>query len=256
MSWVLLDDNFPHHPKTVAAGREAGWLFVCGLAYCRKYHTGGSIPRAALSTLGAGANPRRLVEALVSVGLWDACEAGWEVHDYGRIYADEQDKAAHDEQQQDRVGLRRVRQEAGRKGGLAKASKSGLANGKQNSTFASAEDGMDRNGASDHFLEEKKREADFAAFWQAYPRKDGKQAARSEWMRLKPTDDQQRQMAADLERRCRSSQWLKDGGQFIPHARTYLHQRRFEDGFDERPHVTERTINVIRGFEDVNKETA
>src|SRR5687768_1459213 len=109
MAWVLIDDNFPHHPKTVDAGKEAGWLFVCGLAYCRKYHTGGVIVRAALPALGAGSNPRRLVDALVRVGLWDVCESGWNVHDYHQIYADEADKAERDQQQQERVGIRKIR---------------------------------------------------------------------------------------------------------------------------------------------------
>jgi hypothetical protein len=45
-----------------------------------------------------------------------------------------------------------------------------------------------------------------------------------------------------------SSQWLKEGGQFIPHARTYLHQKRWEDGFEEVPRLSERSVNVLKGF--------
>lgn len=78
----------------------------------------------------------------------------------------------------------------------------------------------------------EKKEIEFEAFWLAYPRKDGKQAARAEWNRLSLDAEAQLQIASDLERRCRSAQWQKDGGQFIPHARTYLHQKRWLDGFE------------------------
>lgn len=243
MAWVLVDDNLPNHPKVVQAeeiAKGSGWLFICALCYCRRYHTGGFIPRGALPTLGAGVQPRRMVEALIAVRLFDEADAGFAVHDYDGFYADEDDKAK-------RAAIRELRRDAGRKGGVESA-KTRVSSTHGASAFASSKEGVGRDGVSDHFLEEKKREADFANFWQAYPRKDGKQAAKTEWMRLKPTDDQQRQIAADLERRKQSTQWMKDGGQFIPHARTYLHQRRFEDGFTETPRLTERTLNVIKGF--------
>jgi hypothetical protein len=242
MAWVLVDDNLPNHPKVVQAtemAASAGWLYLCGLCYCRRYHTGGFIPRAALPSIGVARGHRKSVDALVAVGLWDAADGGFAVHDYAGFYADEDDKAAKEE-------TSRQRREAGRRGGLSRA-----ASAKQNADFASSKGGEVWSGSSDHLLEEKKRQADFANFWAAYPRKDGRQAALTEWQRLKLSDEQQKAIASDLERRGNSSQWLKDGGQFIPHARTYLHQRRWEDGFEERPRLSERTINVIKGFEDV-----
>jgi hypothetical protein len=242
MAWALIDDDFPNHPKVVQAGTDAAWLFVCGLCYCRKYHTGGFIPAKALASLGAGGGHKRLATALVSAGLWDGAEDGFSVHDYAGFYADEDDKAMKD-------AVRQQKREAGRKGGL-ESGKSRVSNTHGASHGASSTGGMGWSGDLDHLLEEKKRDADFGNFWAAYPRKDGKQAARVEWVRLKPSDDEQKAIAADLERRGRSSQWLKDGGQFIPHARTYLHQRRWEDGFTERPRLSERTVNVIKGFED------
>lgn len=80
---------------------------------------------------------------------------------------------------------------------------------------------------------EEKRDADFESFWVRYPRKDGKQGARVEWHRIDPDEAAQRQIAADVDLRSRGPQWTKDGGQFIPHAKTYLHQRRWEDGYTE-----------------------
>lgn len=240
MSWVLLDDNFPNHPKAVQAGPVAAYLFVCGLCYCRKYNTGGFIPGKVIPTLGVSTNPRRMVDALVIAGLWDRAEGGFAVHDYAGFYADEDDKSARQD------AISKARSDAGKRGFQAKQAKR-----KQTLDFASSTGGNGTEWSSDHLLEERKQEADFGNFWAAYPKKDGKQAARTEWHRLKLTDDEQKAIAADLERRSSSSQWLKDSGQFIPHARTYLHQKRWEDGFEERPRLSERTVNVIKGFEDV-----
>lgn len=232
MSWVLLDDNFPNHPKAVKAGPLGRDLFVSGLCYCRRFYTCGFIPTEALRSLGV-VNPKRLAAVLVTVGLWDEAVGGYQVHDYQTIYADAEDK------------LRKVVNSAnGRKGGIESQRLN-----KIRSTAGGDGIGV---GSSDLLLEEKKREADFETFWQHYPRHDGKQAARIEWNRIKPDLETQRVMIADLERRSRSAQWLKDGGQFIPHARTYLHQRRWEDGFVERPRLAERTVNVLKGFEEAS----
>jgi hypothetical protein len=72
-------------------------------------------------------------------------------------------------------------------------------------------------------------EASFDAFWMAYPRKTNKQAARKAWDRLKPGDDLLKTMLAAIERQRRSPQWVKDGGQYIPHPSTWLNGRRWED---------------------------
>ena len=66
----------------------------------------------------------------------------------------------------------------------------------------------------------------FAEFWAAYPRKVGKAQAEKSWAKQKP--DLNVCLEA-LERDKRSPQWSKDNGQFIPHASTWLNQRRFED---------------------------
>lgn len=247
MAWVLIDDNFPLHPKVMDAGPVAAYLFVCGVCYCRRFHTGGFIPKRAIATLGVSTNPKRMIVALVAAGLWKEADGGFRIHGYEGMYFDEDDKAQRD-------AVAKQRREAGRRGGLKsgeiRASKTQGA-----STFASSEGGNGSGECSSQFLEEKKREADFGNFWAAYPRRDAKQKAREAWMKLAPTDDQQRQIAADLDRRGRSAQWMKDSGQFIPLAATYLNQRRWEDGFVERPRLAERTINVVKGF-GVDEEIA
>jgi hypothetical protein len=82
MPWVRLDDQFPDHPKIDQAGPLAGWLYVCGLAYCNRQLTDGFIPKATMPRLSTVPAPAKHAAALVAAGLWDAVEGGWQVHDY------------------------------------------------------------------------------------------------------------------------------------------------------------------------------
>lgn len=67
----------------------------------------------------------------------------------------------------------------------------------------------------------------FETFWKLYPKKVSKAAAIKAWAKLKQSDMDQAMQA--LPSHCMSSQWTKDGGQFIPNAATWLNARRWED---------------------------
>jgi len=82
MAWVYLDDQFPDHPKVVAAGGDAAWLFVSMLCYARRFATEGFIPDAQITRLTDRRSPRRLAQKLVSVGLLHLSDGGWTIHDY------------------------------------------------------------------------------------------------------------------------------------------------------------------------------
>jgi len=113
MPWVKLDDKFPDHPKVVAAGPMAGWLYICGLAYANRMLTDGFIPTAQVRRLVDIRGTQALADRLVEVGLWHQMEGGYQIHDYLE-YQPSKD-AAED--------ISRARAEAGRKGGKQKASK-------------------------------------------------------------------------------------------------------------------------------------
>lgn len=82
MAWVYLDDQFPDHPKVVAAGDAAAWLFVCGLAYCKRYNTAGRIPKAQVPKLTSSRGPIKLAARLADVKLWIDRGDHYAVHDY------------------------------------------------------------------------------------------------------------------------------------------------------------------------------
>ncbi len=88
MAWVYLDDQFPDHPKVVAAGDAAAWMFVCGLAYCKRYATGGRIPKGQVTKLTGSRSAAKLAVALCappagySSGLWEDHGDYFLVHDF------------------------------------------------------------------------------------------------------------------------------------------------------------------------------
>lgn len=72
-------------------------------------------------------------------------------------------------------------------------------------------------------------EAMFERFYSAYPRHLGKAAAHRAWMRLKPTADLLKRMAAALNAQKQSESWQRENGRYIPYPATWLNQRRWED---------------------------
>lgn len=88
--------------------------------------------------------------------------------------------------------------------------------------------------------------ARFEKFWAVYPRKVGKDAAWKEWLRRSPDDDLTDRMVAKVMEQRASAQWLKDGGQYIPHPRTWLHQGRWEDEATAIPQLKQQTVNNLQ----------
>ncbi len=69
----------------------------------------------------------------------------------------------------------------------------------------------------------------FDRFWEAYPKKVAKEAARKAFAKHKPDEALLNTMLSALETQKESDQWTRDNGQFIPHASTWLNQKRWED---------------------------
>ena len=229
MAWVMLDDNFPNHPNATQAGPVAAYLYVCGLCYCRRFHTDGFIPKHAIASLGVSTRPIRMIHSLVEAGLWDITDGGWKVHDYQEFYTDAYDKEKKVERRQN-----------GRKGGIESSRLNKIP----------PEPGGVGTGVVLSSSTPKKEELAlaFESFWNSYPRADGRMAAFEKWLKLSPDSETRTLIMADVERRRGSPQWLKDKGQFIPHASTYLHQRRWQDGHKEAPQrlMSDSAVTVFK----------
>ena len=92
----------------------------------------------------------------------------------------------------------------------------------------------------------------FDAFWLAYPKKVGKQAALKAWSKLKPDAELTQTILQAVEYQRKSAQWKRDGGQYIPNPATWLNQGRWED---ELPNSKGGTDFLLRSImEDLTND--
>lgn len=69
----------------------------------------------------------------------------------------------------------------------------------------------------------------FDQFWKLYPRKANKGSAEKAWKKLAVTPALLNLMLTALAKQATSIDWLKSGGQYIPHPSSWLNARRWED---------------------------
>jgi hypothetical protein len=69
----------------------------------------------------------------------------------------------------------------------------------------------------------------FSTFWSIYPRKQSKQEALRNYLKLQPNLELQDRILQALHEQKASDQWSRDEGRFIPLPSTWLHQQRFND---------------------------
>lgn len=71
--------------------------------------------------------------------------------------------------------------------------------------------------------------ADFERFWSIYPKRRSKADAFKAWLQLKPDQELVTTILAAVERWSRSTEWRKDGGQFIPYPASWLRAHGWQD---------------------------
>lgn len=74
---------------------------------------------------------------------------------------------------------------------------------------------------------QQQKDERFETFWKLYPRKAAKAAAEKAFHALKPSKAMYELMLKGLEEQKKSAQWQDP--QYIPHAATWIRQRRWED---------------------------
>ena len=90
---------------------------------------------------------------------------------------------------------------------------------------------IEKNRKEKNRKEQETRASGFEKFWEEYPRKEKKTAARQKWEHLDPDDALQEKILADIALKKTTEAWREDGGRYIPQPTTYLNQRRWEDEF-------------------------
>jgi hypothetical protein len=105
-----------------------------------------------------------------------------------------------------------------------------LGNRGQSSEVEHLEPSLNFNRKNKPSLKEKK-EKDFDKFWKSYPRKIAKAKAKTAFMRLYKEMPEIEELLSILERHKASKQWKQS--EYIPHASTWLNQKRWEDEVEE-----------------------
>lgn len=110
MAWFKVDDQLAFHPKTAAAGNAAMGLWVRAGSYASAHLTDGFIASAIALAMANECD----ADALVTVGLWDRVEGGYQFHGWDEWQPDAEDEKRRREERSEK---RRI---AGRKGAAAR----------------------------------------------------------------------------------------------------------------------------------------
>lgn len=82
MTYFRIDDTFWSHPKTYTVSMAARGLWATAGAWSCCYLTDGYIPTASLKIIAGGTPTKRLVDELVTAGLWIDVGDGWQFHQW------------------------------------------------------------------------------------------------------------------------------------------------------------------------------
>jgi len=124
MPWVKISDDFPKNVKVISAGLEARALYVTALCHCNEKLTDGFVDPLflpALAMITGITDLEGCIDKLLEVGLWEAIDGGYIVHDY-HDYNPTKEQA---------LKTREERAKAGQKGGIKSAASKTQAKPKQ-----------------------------------------------------------------------------------------------------------------------------
>jgi len=230
MAWITLSDDYCDHPKFTPLSDGAFRLWHQVLGFCRKYQTDGMVPIATLRAFKAY-SPKRVRELTTpwrpgAEPLWHDVEGfGVQLHDYLDW------NPSKDEDNERRTGskerMRQMREERRRSTGVPPVS----ANITQTDGICShdvTDQGEGRERIVLDLQKKEERRSAFDDFWEAYPRKVGKEAARRAWQKSRRDTDLATILDA-LAWQTQQDSWLRNGGQYVPHPATWLNQGRWED---------------------------
>ncbi len=84
----------------------------------------------------------------------------------------------------------------------------------------------------------------FEQFWIAYPKRMGRDEALHAWRRIDWQKVTFEQIVEALGQHCRSLQWQKDGGQYIPRAAKWINERRWNEVLSEHAVLPKSPPNI------------
>ena len=225
MSWVKLDDQFTDHPKVVKAGPMAAWLFVCGLAYCGRFLTDGTIPKEQVRRLADIDDPMTHAAKLVSVGLWHETSDGFQVNDYLEY------NPAGDKVRAERSAAKE-RMSRHRSAELQPNNERSSSSPSPSPSLSNPKECVKKHTPESEPVRVRCSQSDFEEFWQAFPNKKAKDDAWKAWQKLAPDTALRATLLLAIVKAKDCDQWQRN---IIPHPATWLNGRRWCDELQPPP---------------------
>lgn len=228
MSWFRVDDHLHSHSKAVRAGTEAMGLWILAGSWAAAEESDGWVPGYMLARL-AGVGADDLAERLVRAGLWEPAEQGgdagytfhqWEEHQPTRAQLEAK-------REQARERMRRARGQGGDVRTNGASTSQSVTPTRPDPTRPTKTPAADTS-------------ADFATWWETYPRKTGKDAAARAYAKARKSADADALMAG-LANACAVWRAERTEAKFIPHPATWLNQGRWQDEQPSLPGTADDT---------------
>ena len=251
MAWLQVHQTLKDHRKLFDAADEleitpphmmgllvSFWLWA--LDNAPKGDLAGITPRMIARAAQWDGEPEKLAETLIRAGWIDENEDGaLEIHDWYE-YAGKL------------IDQRQAEKERSARRRAAAASSSDDTQDDQTPTAGQPPDATPTTGGKsrvDQSREKKGRvtpptpsdegdgagkkspvEVRFDEFWNAYPKKVGKQYALKAWRKIEPTAELHEAIMQAVNAQKHSEQWRRDNGRFIPNPATWLNGGYWENG--------------------------
>jgi hypothetical protein len=117
---------------------------------------------------------------------------------------------------------------------------------------ATLEDKPSKSGPRSPF-KSRRQEQLFDEFWERYPKKRSKGQAERAWVKIKPDEQLFEAIMTGLDKANASTEWQKDGGQYIPHPSSWLNAKGWEDEYEPVQHTTAKVTRLPRAFETLRQ---
>jgi hypothetical protein len=251
MSWVRLDDAFPSHRKVRRLSDAAFRMHVSALCWSSKYLTDGHISTEDISMvtdLDDRSDPEifhSVTKELVQRGLWHDSDhpcpdcptagEGWVIHNYLDL-----NPSSDVVQKQRQLATDRQRRSRERRHGVSTDTDTTINSMSRRDNPVTHGPVTAPHSHSHSPTQERKHTAvsdkpkrvrttddpNFDKFWNAYPRKEAKGAARRAWTKAITKTNVERIIAAAENYATRSR---GQEPRFIAHASTWLNSERWDD---------------------------
>lgn len=252
---VRVDTGWQRHPKTkelkAELGLEGPWALLALWCFARHYHSDGNLSGKSDAYIEDAAdwtgNPGALISALVRVRFMDGPANARKLHDW---FEHENWAVGTEERQQNsriaaliRHGRTRVEAEKilkrNKKSPMRSALRTAMPPAMRNACDPQCGIDADRSAPLPSLpfpsLPKENPLTPFEVFYAAYPRKVGRAKAEKAWGKLRPGEALLKNIMGALEAQKASHDWTKDGGEFIPHAATWLNGKRWDDELSSKP---------------------